>query len=86
MDGNLVSICMIAFGMVFLLLTVLAAVMRLIMIFFPYDPSEEKPKPQRITTQPAAPGAFDPALVAVVTTAVAAAYPGARISKLEEIK
>ena len=67
MDLNLITICSIAFGAVFVLLTFLAVVMQLITVVFP--------APRVIVDQ---------TVVAVVSTAVASMYPGARVTKIEE--
>ncbi len=66
---ELLFICASAFAAVFLLLTFLALVMRLILVIFPYkEPSS------------------DSAMLAAVAAAVAAIYPGTKITKVEEIK
>ena len=66
---DLLVICASAFVGVFLLLTVLALVMRLIIILFP-----EK---EAIS---------DSAMIAAVSTVLQTVYPGAKITKVEEIK
>ena len=66
-DLNLITICSIAFGAVFVLLTFLAVVMQLITVVFPAT---------RVIV--------DQTVVAVVSTAVASMYPGARVTKIEE--
>jgi hypothetical protein len=68
--GDLWIMCVAAFLAVFILLSLLAAVMRLLIMAFP-----------EIT--PAGP---DAALVAAVTSAMASAYPGTKITKIEEHK
>jgi len=84
-DFSLLSICMMAFTGVFVLLAILAAVMRLILVVFPYRESDmRKTVPARAA--PSASGALDSGIVAAITTIVAAAYPGAKISNIEEIK
>jgi hypothetical protein len=60
-------VCVSAFIAVFVLLTVLALVMRALIAVFP-----------QLT------GGSDVAVLAAVSAAAAAAYPGARISKIEE--
>jgi hypothetical protein len=67
---NLLVICGVAFLVVFVVLAVLAAVMRGLMLLFP-EPDE------------AADG-IEPALVAAITEAVTAAYPGTQITRIEE--
>ncbi len=62
-------ICASAFVGVFLLLTLLAIVMRIIIVIFPQ-------KAKRT----------DAAIVAAVTVAASTAYPGTRITNIEEIK
>lgn len=68
-SNDLVLICVSAFLAVFVLLAVLAAVMRLILVVFPAR--EET---------------GDAAVVAAVTTAMSTIYPGAQITRIEEIK
>ena len=91
-EMSLVSICITAFIMVFLLLAILAAVMRIINTLFPYREGEEPKKPvRRPTAVSAAPagvpaaGQIDAAIVVALTTVVAAAHPGAKISNVKEI-
>ncbi len=66
---ELLSVCIAAFVGVFLLLGILAALMRLILTIFP-----EKAK------------LFDHAILAAISTVAAANYPGAKVTKIEEIK
>lgn len=68
MTGQLWIICLSAFLAVFVLLSLLAALMRLLITAFP----------------PIASAGTDAALVAAVTSAVSSAYPGTRITKIEE--
>lgn len=63
-------ICVIAFSAVFVLLVVLAAVMRLILSVFPQLQMEET----------------DTALIAAVSSLASTLYPGNIITKVEEIK
>ena len=67
--SGLLQISITAFISVFVLLTILALLMRLIMTIYPQ---------KRVTA--------DMAVVAAVTTAVQAMYPGMQITKVEEIK
>jgi len=67
---DLVMICVTAFAAVFLLLTLVALLMRVINLLFPARRSAEA----------------DTAAVAAVATVFAALYPGARITKIEEQK
>ena len=66
-SADIVIVCVSAFIAVFLLLTVLALVMRALISVFP-----------QLT------GGSDVAVLAAVSAAVAAAYPGARITNIEE--
>ncbi len=67
---DLLLICVSAFIGVFILLSVLALIMRLIIAVFP-----EK-----------AEAVSDTAVVAALATVVTAVYPGTRITKVEEIQ
>jgi hypothetical protein len=69
MDPNLLAICASAFVAVFLLLTFLAVVMRLLMAAFP----------ERVE-------GIDPAIIAAVSSAAAFAFPGTKVTKVEEIR
>ena len=64
---DLLVVCVSAFAAVFLLLTLLAVVMRALIAVFP----------EKVTTT-------DAAVLAAVTAAVSAAYPGARIANIQE--
>jgi len=65
-------ICSIAFLAVFVVLTVLAAVMRVLIVLFP--PVDESP------------GGIEPALVTAITEGVKAAYPGTKVTGIEEVR
>ncbi len=65
---DLLMVCVSAFLAVFLMLSALAGVMRVLIAVFPERTS--------IST--------DAAILAAVTAAVSAAYPGAKISTIEE--
>ncbi len=67
---DLVFICISAFLAVFVLLSVLAVVMRLILVAFP----EAKG------------GGTDAAVLAAVSSTVSSIYPGTQITKIEEIE
>lgn len=67
-ETNLFTVCGTAFLAVFILLGLLAVVIRLMAILFP---SRDKPG--------------DAALVAALSTAAMTIYPGARVTKIEEI-
>ena len=64
---NLLVICTSAFTAVFLLLTFLAVVMRLLMAAYPKKM-----------------GGIDPATLAAITAAAAYAFPGTKVTKVEE--
>ncbi|MDH4043136.1 MAG: hypothetical protein OEW06_01655 [Gemmatimonadota bacterium] len=67
---DLLFVCITAFAAVFVLLGSLALVMRGLIAAFP------APLP--------ASSSFDPAMLAAITTAAAAAFPDATITKIEE--
>ncbi len=69
---NLLVICGIALLVVFLVLTFLAAVMRGLMILFP--------QPDELAD------GIEPVVVAAITQAVTTAYPGARVTGIEEVR
>ncbi len=64
---DLLVVCVSAFASVFLLLTLLAVIMRALIAVFP----------EKVTTT-------DSAVLAAVTAAASAAYPGARIVNIQE--
>lgn len=68
--ASLIATCGIAFVAVFILLSFLAGVMRLVTAAFP--------------VRAAAPAAADAAVAAAVSAAVAATVPGARLTRMEE--
>ena len=68
---NLLVICTSAFVAVFLLLTFLAVVMRLLIAAFP----------QKVEV-----GGIDHATIAAVTAAAMFAFPGTRVTKVEETR
>jgi len=67
---NLLVVCSIAFLAVFVVLTALAAVMRGLMLLYPQPAEREE--------------SLDPAVVAAITEAVTAAYPGTKVIGIEE--
>lgn len=69
---NLLLVCVTAFSAVFVLLGALALVMRGLIAVFP------APLPSASTT--------DPAVVAAISAAAAAAYPDSTITKIEETR
>jgi Na+-transporting methylmalonyl-CoA/oxaloacetate decarboxylase gamma subunit len=66
---DLISVCISAFAVVFLLLAGLALVMRLIVMLFPARESEGSPD-----------------VAAAISTVVQSHYPGAQVTKIEELK
>lgn len=68
---ELLIICVSAFVAVFILLTLLAVIMRLIIVAFP----------EKVMAQDT-----DAAMIAAVSAALTAIYPGTRVTKIEEIK
>ena len=71
-EPNLIVICSVAFVAVFLVLTTLATVMRALMLLFP--------QPEEPTDT------IEPALVTAIVEAVKAAYPGTKVTGIEEVK
>jgi fatty acid desaturase len=67
---NLFAICGTAFASVFILLITMALTIWAITALFPVKEEEE---------------ADDAALVAAISTAVATLYPGARVTRIEEV-
>ncbi len=70
MNGALLVICASALTAVFVLLAFLAVVMRVLMAVFPARVDK----------------GVDPATIAAVTAAAAAAMPGTRVTKVEEVR
>ncbi len=85
-DFSLVTICLMAFTAVFVLLTTLAIIMRLIMVLFPFTEEERKAARKVSSVRPSSAATIDEPLIAAIATAAAAAFPGTKISKIEEIK
>lgn len=78
---DLAMMCLTAFTSVFTLLTVLALVMKLITALFPGKPA--------LAPKSLAPGAgtlTDAALLAAITTTATAAYPGMKVTQIEEVR
>ena len=69
-DPNLLAVCGLAFGCVFILLTILAGAIRLVTLIFPERPERR----------------IDPTLVAAMAGTVSALYPGARVTRIVEEK
>ncbi|MFC1562035.1 hypothetical protein ACFL4Q_03465 [candidate division KSB1 bacterium] len=84
-DFSLLSICLMAFLSVFVLLSVLALVMRVIIVLLPYREGEEKQMIPSGISGASITGGIDAAVVAAITTATASLYPGMKISNLKEI-
>ncbi len=82
MNGNLVYTCVIAFSWVFLLLAVLAGVMKALIAIFPQTAEEAK---KSIISKAPVNGSVDASVVVAITTAFASACPGAKVTKIEEI-
>lgn len=72
---SLLAISLSAFVAVFILLGVLAAVMKITEAIFPAPPEPE------VSTEES-----DPAPIAAIASAMQAIYPGTKITKIEEIK
>jgi hypothetical protein len=70
MQPNLLVICVSAFAAVFVLLSFLAVVMRALVALFPAEVA----------------AGTDAAMIAAVTSAVSVAYPGTKVTKIEEIQ
>ena len=70
MAPNLLVICVTAFVAVFILLSLLAVVMRALIVVYP----------EKVTS------GSDAAMIAAVTSAVSIAFPGTKVSKVEEIR
>jgi hypothetical protein len=70
-EPNLLVVCLAAFVSVMLLLSALAGIIRLLMAVFPGETQE---------------AGIEPAVVAAIHSAVAAAYPGTRVTAVEEVK
>ena len=66
---DILAMCGVAFIAVFLLLMILALIMRLILVVFP----------ERAEV-------VDAAVLAAVTSVISTAYPGTKITKVEEVK
>jgi hypothetical protein len=69
--NDLLVTCAVAFVAVFLLLAFLALVQRVLVALFPVPAAAVREEP-------------DAALVAALTTALSAVYPGTAITKIEE--
>jgi hypothetical protein len=67
-DTNLLAVCGFAFGSVFLLLAILAGVIRLVTVAFPQRPRSR----------------IDPALVAALGATAAVVCPGAHVTRIVE--
>jgi len=72
MEGNLFSMCVSSFTAVFVVLAFLAVAMRILIVVFPE-------KKVAIATD-------DAPIFAAISSIYAQRYPGARVTKIEEIK
>ena len=75
MEGSLLSMCVSSFAAVFTVLSFLAIAMRLIIMVFP-----EK------VVEVVAPVSDDAPVFAAISSVYAKMYPGARVTKIEEVK
>ncbi|MBE2293788.1 MAG: hypothetical protein IAF00_02515 [Phycisphaerales bacterium] len=83
-EPNLLVICLNAFAAVLILLTILSGALRGLIELFPErgDPNKEA---QKFTTTAPQPGT-DAAIAVAIATAANAIIPGARVTRIEEIK
>lgn len=70
METNLFIICTAAFVAVFVLLSIMAAAMRLLIMVYPAEIR----------------AANDPALIAAITTTMDVAHPGTTVTKIKEVR
>lgn len=82
-EPNLLVICLNAFAAVLILLTILSGALRGLIELLP-ERSDTKETPQFTSTAPQ-PGT-DAAIAVAIATAVNAIVPGARVTRIEEIK
>ena len=80
MNLEQVYVSAVSFCAVFLMLTTLAGLMSLLTRLFPGQVVEKKRSPRKAGTGP------DQELIAAVTAAVTMTVPGARVTKIEELK
>jgi hypothetical protein len=73
-EVNILELCLLAFGAVFVLLVLLSAAIGALTHFFPEVESEAGPE-----------SVSDPAMVAAINSSVGVVYPGARVTRIEEI-
>ncbi len=76
---NLLMVCVASFFAVFLLLSFLALVMKVLTNIFPQKP-EEVEKVEKVV------GEFDTAVLAAISASYNVAYPQTRISKVEQVR
>ncbi len=76
---DLAAMCLTAFTSVFALLTALALVMKAITSLFPG-------KPTSTSTRPLQAAGSDATLLAAITTTATAAYPGMKVTRIEEVR
>ena len=70
MEINLLMVCTAAFAAVFVLLSLMAAAMRLLIIVYPAELR----------------AAHDPALIAAITTTMSVTHPGTTVTKIKEVR
>ena len=75
MEGSLLSMCVSSFAAVFTVLSFLAIAMRLIIMVFPEKVAEL-----------VKPVSDDEPIFAAISSVYAKMYPGARVTKIEEVK
>lgn len=83
MNLEQVYISAVSFLAVVVMLTILAGLMSILTRVFPGRPLERKPPRQKTRGVGGTPEAE---IVAAVTAAVTAAFPGTRVTKIEEVK
>lgn len=81
MDLEQVYVSAVAFGAVFIMLSVLAGLMALLTRVFPGRPAEKKK-----SARGSAIGGPDQELIAAVSAVVASVVPGGHVTRIEEIK
>jgi hypothetical protein len=73
-EPSLLVVCGTAFVAVLLLLSILAGVIRLIVILFPHHETVQGS------------GGIDPEILTAIHSAAAAAYPGSTVTRVEEVR
>jgi Na+-transporting methylmalonyl-CoA/oxaloacetate decarboxylase gamma subunit len=80
-EPDLLVVSITAFFAVMILLSLLAGMIRLLMVLFPHR--EEEPAPARAAAAVRGP---DAAVLAAIHTAAAAAYPDMNVTRIEEAR